>query len=300
MLSLDNLGKKYTDNWALRNVNARFEAGKLVALVGSNGAGKTTLINLIVGLLEPTEGFVSLNGLNRKSIGWGSQNQMIDWFLSPWNNVALGARYAGYSRSKTKELTHKALEIVNLNHIAHNTLDTFSGGQLQRIQIARAIVHNPKLIILDEPTVGLDVESAEALLQNLHDRAKDGCLVIVSSHDLKLLEKISDEIMFIHEGKLIAKEASKAFLERFAGEDKVRIEFEADIPNNWQDVTNSLNIADKGDNYIEILVERGSSLSNIFKSLDGLGVVTDVRREVPGLREAYLKFSGSKGENNAR
>jgi len=295
MLVLTNVGKQYlNDKWALQNITASFEAGKLIALVGANGAGKSTLINLIVGLLEPSQGSINLRGIDRKSIGWGSQNQMIDWFLSPRDNVALGARFAGYSRQETKELTTRALKIVGLEPIANNNLGTFSGGQLQRIQIARAIVHNPKLLILDEPTVGLDLESAEALLQNLRARTKEGCLVIVSSHDLKLLENISDEIMFIHEGKLLAKEPRETFLAHFAGDDKVHIVFETELAKNWRQSVTGLNIVGNGDNYIEILVKRSSSLSDILSAFDSLGIITDVRREVPGLREAYLKFS-SKG-----
>ncbi|HEU0164215.1 MAG TPA: ABC transporter ATP-binding protein, partial [Thermomicrobiales bacterium] len=233
-LHVHDLGKRYHDtgsasDWALRNLTLDVPFGSLVALLGANGAGKSTLIHLLSGAIAPTTGFIGELSPDT-TLGWCSQRSSIDWYLNVWQNVRMGARLAGHGIAASRVLTERALEIVGLTGKATANVDALSGGQQQRLQIARALVANPDILLLDEPTVGLDVESSERLLADLRRRADDGALVIVSSHDLGLLEAWCDRVLLIAEGRLIAFESHAAFMTRFGGEEVLEIAIGGDLP----------------------------------------------------------------------
>ncbi|MCM3603202.1 ABC transporter ATP-binding protein [Robertmurraya korlensis] len=302
VIQTNNLGKQYnSENWAIRGINTTLKKGEFVALIGSNGAGKSTFIHSICGLLEPTVGEVYYNSeqIDNKNpfynIGWSSQRQVIDWYLSVYDNVFLGARLAGYSKAAAHEKTLESLELVGLKEYTYRQPDALSGGQQQRVQIARSLVHNPFVIILDEPTTGLDAESSEKLLNYLHLRSREGALVVVSSHDLALLETYCDRVLLLSDGTILASENKEEFLTRFAGEEIICIDYEGEINKILLDTIKANCISVIANYPLEIKVRRGFSIGDIISILEGHVRVIDVKRNLPGLREAYLSFTKKKG-----
>ena len=300
-LRIRNLGKRYsaTDTWALRHLTLDLPFGSLIALLGANGAGKSTFIHLLSGTITPSEGGVEPLPPDI-TIGWCSQKTSIDWFLDVYENVLMGARLAGFSRRESHALTERAIEIVRLSDKARQQTDTISGGQLQRVQIARALVTNPDVLLLDEPTVGLDVESSEAVLADLRRRADDGALVLVSSHDLGLLETWCDRVLLIADGELVAFESRDAFMARFAAEEILDITTttpEQELPDSVRarlDRAGIRIIAPDDPQHTPALclaIPRGTPLGRILPLLEPELDVLDLRRTTPGLREAYLAFS---------
>ncbi|MGI8403167.1 MAG: ABC transporter ATP-binding protein [Thermomicrobiales bacterium] len=277
-------------NWALQDLTLDLPFGSLVALLGANGAGKSTFIHLLCGAIEPTTGFVGILPAGT-AIGWCSQKSSIDWFINVFQNVRMGARLAGCSRTESRVLTEHALSIVGLTHRANDNPDELSGGQQQRVQIARALVAHPDILLLDEPTVGLDVEAAERLLGELRVRADAGALVIVSSHDLGLLETYCDRVLLLTEGKLVAFESQAAFMARFGGEEILEIAVSGELG-----ATTVARLEAGGIRVIEMSplrlgIPRGTPLGTVFGLLEDDVVILDIRRQTPSLRDAYLAFS---------
>jgi ABC-2 type transport system ATP-binding protein len=209
VLRIENLTVKYDVKLALSNVSVEIAAGEFIGLLGSNGAGKSTLINAIIGLQKVSSGKISFNEKylgNKKqpfcSLGFSPQTQVMDWYTTVWDNVILGLELAGKKQGEAKILCEQALEKVSLLKEKEKIIDTLSGGQQQRVQIARAIAHRPDIYLLDEPTTGLDAESSELLLKHLKEQTQLGKTVIISSHDIQLLEFFCDKILFLRDGKM--------------------------------------------------------------------------------------------------
>jgi ABC-2 type transport system ATP-binding protein len=298
-LSVKTLGKSYNPatpapDWALRDISLDLPSSTLVALLGANGAGKSTFIHLLCGALIPTEGqVVSLPGAG--TIGWCSQRSCIDWYLDVYDNVHMGARLAGIGRREARDRTLQALDVVGLADLGQRRTDQISGGQLQRVQIARALVADPDLLILDEPTVGLDVEAADHVLDELQRRARAGALVIVSSHDLGLLERYCDHVVLLDAGRLVTSEPGDRFMDRFAAEDLVDLTT-GQLPSsgNWLTALHDVGIRVVSEDPLRLALPRGTPLGPVLSLLEQYVSVTDVQRTRPGLREAYLGFAASR------
>jgi len=208
IVDINNLSIKYGDFYSLKNISISLNQGDFTALIGSNGAGKSTLLNALYGLLKPHEGSINYNpdyfdSRNpARSIGFSAQRCIMDWYLTVEDNVYLGALIAGVKPADLSAYTKQALTLVHLSAKAKSTVEALSGGQQQRIQIARAVVHKPQLYILDEPTTGLDSNLSEDFFRYLKSEQENGKSIIVSSHDLFLLEKYCTKIIFLEQGQL--------------------------------------------------------------------------------------------------
>lgn len=287
-----NAGKRYTTGkWGVRHVNVVLEGGTFVGLIGANGAGKSTLIHLLVGATDPTEGEIVTSGLSGKDLGWCSQQTVIDWFMPVYDNVLLGARFAGYGRSQAAMLANRALSLVGLEHLADRQPDQLSGGQQQRIQIARAIVHAPSFMFLDEPTTGLDAGAAERLMQYLGERAHEGAHVLVSSHDLSLLESRCDQILLLADGNAVTYESRETFLSRFAGVEIIEITYAGTLSADILLRLEQRSLGVVANNPLEISVRRGTPLGAIIDTLGSTVTISDIHRRTPGLKEAYMSFA---------
>lgn len=208
LILINHVSVYYDDFCALHDVTFDIQKGDFIALMGSNGAGKSTFLNTLMGFLSPKEGTIDFNEEKislrnpMASIGFSSQKMVMDWYLNVWDNVYLGCSLAGMGGNRAKVLTEKALQRVSLTEKAKKGVDELSGGQQQRVQIGRAIVHEPDLYILDEPTAGLDPDIAENFFAYLWEEHKKGKTIIVSSHDLYLLEKYCNKLLYIEKGNV--------------------------------------------------------------------------------------------------
>lgn len=202
-ISAENITKVYSNGKiALKNLSCDLFYGQLVGLIGSNGAGKSTLIHILTGVIKQTDGKVNRFLDNQHEISWVSQFSSIDWYLSVLDNIRLGARLGGCTFNEAKTISKKCLSIVGLENKEHQSPDTLSGGEQRRLQVARALAQKTKILILDEPTTGLDPVASQIVMEELRKQADQGCLVIVSSHDIGLVESLADHILFLSDGEL--------------------------------------------------------------------------------------------------
>lgn len=206
MICLKDVSLGYGRDVVVKNVDFMLSKGDFVALVGANGVGKSTLINTLVGILEPITGKVLLEFQTKRKnpfndIGFSPQDQIMDWYMNVYDNIIQGPVLAGFPRKEAAKNCKKMIELLDITEISSSLVDHISGGQQQRVQIARELAKDPQIYILDEPTTGLDVETSERLFSFLKKRSRQGALILVSSHDLTLLENYADKLIFLDSGE---------------------------------------------------------------------------------------------------
>lgn len=222
-LQLENLTKKYQNKVAVNQVNASFTPG-IYGLLGANGAGKTTLMRMICGVLPPTEGEISVDGNSIVSMGEEYRNllgylpQNFGYYpdYSALEFMRYIAALKGISKSSAKKQVRQLLELVSLSNVAHHKIKTFSGGMRQRLGIAQALLGNPRILILDEPTAGLDPKERVRFRNIIADFAKDK-IVILSTHIVSDVEYISDFVLLMKDGSLILTGKTKDLASNLAG-----------------------------------------------------------------------------------
>ena len=223
VLEMKNLTKKFGDFIAVDNVTLSIAEGEIFGFLGANGAGKSTAINTVAGLLRMNEGKIKVLGKDihknskfaKKNIGIVPQDIAIYEDLTAIENVRFFAGLYGLRGAKLNERVGEALEFVGLSDKTKSYPKAFSGGMKRRLNIACAIAHQPKLIIMDEPTVGIDPQSRNYILNSVQKLNEMGCTVIYTSHYMEEVEEICTRIAIIDHGKIIAegtKEQLKAII----------------------------------------------------------------------------------------
>lgn len=295
VLDIKNLNVSFKSKKALNNINVEINNGDFIGLLGSNGAGKSTFINSITGLQKIDSGEINYSDAiikNKKlpfsSIGFSPQITVMDFYTTVKDNVILGLNLAGITGKEAENLCEKALKTVFLYEKKDKIVDTLSGGQLQRVQIARAIAHEPSLYILDEPTSGLDAESSEAFLTFLKNEVNNGKTVIISSHDIQLLELFCNKILFIKNGVMEFFGPIEEFLDNDSYE--VTLTFKDKITEKQKDWI-------KENKYIMEIFNDFSCLIKLPKEISILDIISEFEKEfvindfsikTTQLREIYL------------
>lgn len=223
IIHVENLVKKFKKITAVDNVNFSVNQGEIFAFLGPNGAGKTTTIKMLTTLLHPTSGVLMVNGFNpsnqqadiRKSFGIVFQDPSLDDELTAYENMEFHAVLYHVDKETRKERIEYLLKFVDLWDRKDDLVKTFSGGMKRRLEIARALTHHPKILFLDEPTLGLDPQTRNHLWEYVMKLNKDeGMTVFLTTHYMEEAEKVSDRIAIIDHGKIIkqgtASELKKA------------------------------------------------------------------------------------------
>ncbi len=213
VLEIRNLTKKFDDFIAVDNMNLSVREGEIFGFLGANGAGKSTTINMVSSLLRTTKGEIELLGRNiakhpkfaKSNIGIVPQDLAIYEEMTAYENVSFFAGLYGLRGSELKERTIEALDFVGLGDKHKSLPKNFSGGMKRRLNIACAIAHRPKLIIMDEPTVGIDPQSRNYILNSVRKLNQMGCTIIYTSHYMKEVEELCTRIAIVDHGKIIAE-----------------------------------------------------------------------------------------------
>ena len=225
VLSVNNLNKVYFSKNskkinALNNLNLEVNEGEIFGLLGPNGAGKTTFINILGGTVTKSSGKVNVWGFDldvnprqvRASIGIVPQEVNLDPFFSPKNLLELHAGL--YGIKKKDRITDSILKLVSLENQANSYARSLSGGMKRRLLVAKALVHQPPIIFLDEPTAGVDVELRKKLWENVKSLNEKGVTIILTTHYLEEAEKMCDRIGILNNGNLVALDSTKNLLNR--------------------------------------------------------------------------------------
>ena len=194
---------------ALQNLSLKIAAGEVYGLLGPNGSGKSTTLKIILGLLQPTHGSVSIFGRDnsavavRREIGFLPENAYFHKFLTGTETLRFHARLSGMSGTATKSRITDLLATVGLTRAADARLATYSKGMLQRIGLAQALIHDPKILILDEPTAAVDPAGSRDIQNLIVSLKKRGTTILLSSHLLTQVQEVCDRVGILHRGKLL-------------------------------------------------------------------------------------------------
>ncbi|MFN8242445.1 MAG: ABC transporter ATP-binding protein [Ferruginibacter sp.] len=208
------------EQYCLQELNLQVPAGQRFGLFGPNGAGKTTLMSCMTGLLQPQEGnislfdqpFVAKNKSIKKLFGFIPQDFSFYRELSPVENMAFFGAWAGMDKSQVRRKTTELLEVLGLTDVRHKPVEKFSGGMKRRVNLAIGVMHEPAIIFLDEPTVGVDVHTRHAIISYLKTLNENGATLVYTSHQLGEAEELCDTIAMIDEGKIIVHDTLNRLL----------------------------------------------------------------------------------------
>jgi ABC-2 type transport system ATP-binding protein len=224
MLQVDRLSKRYGDRVAVDAISFSIAQGETVGLLGPNGAGKTTAIAMISGISRPDGGEVSLGGVSlaqnanalKRRVGLVPQDLALYEELSAWANLELFGGLYGLGATELKPRAEAALALVGLDDRRGDRVKTFSGGMKRRLNIAGALLHEPDLILLDEPTVGVDPQSRNAIVDNLEDLKRRGKTLLYTTHYMEEAERLCDRVLILDHGKVLANDTVAHFKQRFS------------------------------------------------------------------------------------
>jgi ABC-2 type transport system ATP-binding protein len=226
-LHIEDLVKRYpTGVEALRGVSLEIAEGELFGLLGPNGAGKSTLIHCTTGLAQPSSGVIQVFGHDatgdygdaRQAVGLAPQEPNLDWFLTVAETLDYHAGYFGMPKRERQQRTEELLETFSLTEKRDERTRTLSGGMKRRLILARAMMHKPRLLILDEPTAGVDVELRLELWHYVQRINQEGTTILLTTHYLEEAEQLCDRIAFINGGQIVGEGTSSQLSERYGVE----------------------------------------------------------------------------------
>jgi ABC-2 type transport system ATP-binding protein len=222
-----NLTKKFGRLTAVDGVNIHVEQGEIFGLLGPNGAGKSTIISMLCTIMKPTSGTATVNGydiitqpsLVRKSIGIVFQDPSVDDRLTGKENLEMHADLYGVPASEKKSQIDKVLELVELSDRSNDFVRNYSSGMRRRLEIARSLVHTPKVLFLDEPTIGLDPQSRDHIWSYIRELLKvEDITIILTTHYMEEADKLCDRVAIIDHGSIVALDAPESLKEKLGGE----------------------------------------------------------------------------------
>jgi ABC-2 type transport system ATP-binding protein len=224
MLRVENLSKRYGERVAVNAISFHVEQGETVGLLGPNGAGKTTAIAMISGLSRPDSGDVSVAGVSvtqdanalKRRVGLVPQDLALYEELSAWANLQLFGGLYGLGAAQWQPRAEAALLLVGLADRARDRVKTFSGGMKRRLNIAAALLHDPDLILLDEPTVGVDPQSRNAIFDNLEELKRRGKTLVYTTHYMEEAERLCDRVLILDHGRILASDTVTHFRQQYA------------------------------------------------------------------------------------
>ena len=300
VLSVKKLNKIYRKNiHALKDLNLEVKEGEILGLLGPNGAGKSTFINILAGVTDKTSGEVIVWGFDldknprqvRVSLGIVPQEINVDPFFTPKKLLDLQAGLFGVK--KKDRITDTVLDLVALKDKSNSYTRNLSGGMKRRLLIAKALVHKPPIIILDEPTAGVDVELRKNLWENIRSLRKLGVTIILTTHYLQEAEELCDRVGIIHKGNLIALDTTENMLNKIQTK---TLKFEI----NKRIVLDNMNnkdykILNNTDSEFKIEYNKQEfNIQKIIKLLENQGIVIkDIKSEDPDLEDVFVNLTNN-------
>ena len=304
IVDIRNVTVSYRENVALHNVSLSVEEGELVAIAGPNGAGKTTTINMLSTLLNPTSGYARVAGYDilkerdgvRRSIGIVFQEPALDNKLTGRENLEFHAMMYGMNKEERKRRINEVLKLVELSDKADVLVENYSGGMKRRLEIARGLIHKPKVLFLDEPTLGLDAQTRRHIWNYIKKLNKESNItIILTTHYMEEADYLCDRVAIIDYGKIIAMDTPKNLKDRLGG-DVITFEI-GERTDEFMDVIGKLRFVKsvkKHDGKLTVTVERGEKrIPELISMAQKKGVnVKSVSLHKPSLEDVFLYFTG--------
>ena len=302
VLYIKDLNKIYSKNssksvHAIKNLNLEVNEGEIFGLLGPNGAGKSTFINILAGTTIKTSGKVNVWGFDldinprqvRASIGIVPQEINVDPFFTPWSILELQAGM--YGIKKKDRITETILKLVSLEKQSKSYTRAMSGGMKRRLLVAKALVHRPPIVILDEPTASVDVELRNKLWDNVKQLNKQGVTIILTTHYLNEAEQMCDRIGILNKGNLVALDTTKNLLKKIQTKIvKFSVDKKVDISN---DSLKSISILSNEENELVVSYEKSSlNIIEIIKFLNDHSIkILDISTDDGDLEDVFIRLT---------
>jgi ABC-2 type transport system ATP-binding protein len=304
-IQIQNLTKSFNHIQAVRGINLSIRQGEIFSLLGPNGAGKSTTISMVSGLLTPDSGDALIFGKSirketvqaQKQVGVVPQEIAIYTDLSARQNLMFWGRMAGLSGKLLSRRVDEVLELVELTDRQRGDSGKFSGGMKRRLNIAIALLHQPALLILDEPTVGIDPQSRRKILDSVKVLRDQGTTILYTTHYMEEAQELSDRIAIMDEGKIIACGTQAELVQRVGEQDHIVLKVteakESDLVRMGKSLNGSI-LTLKDEQTIEVLAHKGwEVLPMLFTACNQSGVkVTAVEIQEANLEMVFLQLTG--------
>jgi len=303
-LSIKNIKKHYGDLLAVDDVSFEIKKGEIMGLLGPNGAGKSTTISMISTLFKPDAGDILID--DKSIIDYPKAIQRILGVVP--QEIALYEEFTGYenlkfwgtaynlSGKKLKDQIDRISKIIGIKERLKDKVKEYSGGMKRRINIGAALLHEPEILILDEPTVGIDPQSRNHILEAIKDLNDKGMTVIYTTHYMEEVEAICSTINIMDEGKIIASGTKEELYNILSNKERIDIIFEKMIPSELMSTLENLSFVEKvvkDDKKIEIITNQEIKLSHLIKHLNGHDLLSiDVKK--PNLESVFLHLTGKE------
>jgi ABC-2 type transport system ATP-binding protein len=295
----NNVKKNFGKLEALKGIDLTIEEGEFFALLGPNGAGKSTLINILAGLAKPSSGSIKVMGYDviqdyqnaRRSLGIVPQELVFDPFFNVREMLRFQAGYFGKGR-ENDDWIDEVIEGLDLQDKANTNMRMLSGGMKRRALIAQALVHKPPVIVLDEPTAGVDVELRKKLWQFIKKLNQKGHTIVLTTHYLEEAETLCSRVAMMDQGKIVALDKTKNLLKRFSAKNlNLRLDLKGKkIPASVQKLMKNLD-----QHSISFLIEEITEVEFIISELKKSKIkILDMELSNSDLENVFLKLTGSK------
>jgi linearmycin/streptolysin S transport system ATP-binding protein len=305
MIKVSNLRKMYGEIEALKGISFSVAAGEIYGLLGPNGAGKSTTISILCGLLQPTSGTVYIGGLNlftetlevKRILGVVPQEVAFYKELSAYDNLMFYGSLYGLKGNELQERAREVIELVGLAHRLKDPVEKYSGGMMRRLNIACGIMHKPKVLLLDEPTVGIDPQTRLSILETIVQTAAQGTTVLFTTHYLDEAEEICRRVGIIDNGQILV-EGTIDELRTMVAEKNIILVKGSFSQEAMQDKLDDLHL--KGTEILSfkegtasIAIPPGeNNIPLLFKSLSSMSDVKEFNIKQPSLEALFIKLTG--------
>ena len=305
VIETKNITKRYDDFIAVDSINLKIPRNTVYGVLGPNGAGKTTLISMLCTILRPTSGSATVNGYDivkqakevRKSIGIVFQSRALDDILTGREHLEMHASLYGVPKDVRQERIDEILELIALGKKADEYIKTYSGGMKRRLEIGRGLIHHPKVLFLDEPTLGLDPQTRENIWDYIYNMTQtQDITVLLTTHYMEEADQLCDEVAIINKGQIITSD-SPSNLKRELKADTITLK--VNDPEKFVEKAKELKFARDVffmDGEVKMMVERGENLvPDVVEFASSHGIhINSIEVEHPNLEDVFIKYTGSK------
>jgi len=304
VLRVDNLAKRFGDLQAVDSVSFHIGEGETYGLLGPNGAGKSTTISMIVGLLEPDSGQAHVNGQQistrttdgRQDIGFVPQDIAIYPDLTAQENLRFFGQLYGLGGTELKNRMAEVLDLIGLSDRADDRTEDFSGGMKRRLNIGLGLLHSPRLLILDEPTVGVDPQSRNAILESVAQLGREGLSVLYTTHYMEEAERLCDRVGIIDEGRIVVEGTRRELTSLIGEKDRIVLKLDGEGHGLVEPLRalDDVHQAAAADHQVEIVADdAGTTLPGVLELVAGAHrSVRAIEVEEPDLEAVFLHVTG--------
>jgi len=312
LLEAIGVHKRYGTRRAIDGISLAVHAGEVVGLLGPNGAGKTTMLSILATILRPDAGRVLIHSAapatprsRPAAIGLVPQRLALYPSLTAIQNVWHFGRMQGLARREAGAACARVLAEVGLLERAHDAAQSLSGGMQRRLNLACGLVHQPRVLLLDEPTVGVDLESREQLLAQVHRARAAGAAVIYSTHYMEEAERICDRVCLVDRGRLVAEGTVEELIVRAGGRTRVDLTYRGSLPAGWDRDLNGCGIRllpkGRSDGQISLELPSHTEIGGVLDRLRAAGArVLDFSLHTANLADAFVALTGRTLQDDAR